>query len=73
MLYGRGEIYRIKERSNFDYDNNKWSIPAFYLREKKAVFPKIKNSKDLIEQEKENRDMIIGGYNNKKRDSGNSR
>jgi len=39
-----GEIVKIKEKTEFDFDTNKWVVPAFYLRNKEVVLPKIKNS-----------------------------
>ena len=39
-----GEIVKIKEKTEFDFDTNKWLEPVFYLRNKEVVLPKIKNS-----------------------------
>jgi hypothetical protein len=38
-----GEIVRIKEKTEFDFDTNKWLVPLFYLRNKEVVLPKIRN------------------------------
>jgi hypothetical protein len=43
-----GEIYKIKEKTEFDFDSNKWVVPPFYLRNKEVNLPKIKNSDALI-------------------------
>ena len=50
-----GEIVKIQEKTEFDFDTNKWTIPPFYLRNKEVVLPKIKGGKEMVSQELENR------------------
>lgn len=41
MMLRPGELYRIKERTEYDFDNNQWRVPLFYLRDKQVELPKI--------------------------------
>lgn len=54
-----GEIVKIQEKTEFDFDTNKWTIPPFYLRNKEVVLPKIKGGKEMVSQELENRELVI--------------
>lgn len=43
-----GEIVKIKEKTEFDFDKNKWIVPSFYVRNKEVALPKIKNANELV-------------------------
>ncbi len=63
-----GEIVKIKEKTEFDFDTNKWLVPAFYLRNKEVVLPKIRNPQDLISQELDSRELFMGSPTAEKRE-----
>ena len=61
MLLNDNEIAKIRMRSQFDDDKDEWDIPYFYLKAKEVELPKLSNkNKDLIENEKLNRDVEFG-------------
>jgi hypothetical protein len=49
MLLKKQEIYKIKEKVEFDFEINKWIVPPFILRNKEISFPKIQNAMNLVE------------------------
>ena len=53
------EITMLREKSEFDPNQNKLLVPDFYLRGKDIVFPKIKNARDLINHELKHRDVVL--------------
>ena len=62
MILNNHEIAKIRMKSQFDDDTNEWKIPYFYMKAKDVQFPtlsRIKN-RDLVENEKENRDIEFG-------------
>lgn len=50
------ELYKVKAKSRFDMENNKWKVPAFTFKAETVNFPKlnINRMRDLINAEKEN-------------------
>ena len=54
-----GEIVRVKEKTEFDFDSNKWLVPAFYLRNKEVVLPKLGGA-DMVQQELQSRNLFMG-------------
>jgi hypothetical protein len=63
MLLRDEEIAKLKMKSDYDDDRDDWVIPPFVLKGKEVSLPTLgkKNGYDHMEQEKENRDMIIEG------------
>jgi hypothetical protein len=57
MLLTKGEIYKIKEKVEFDFDRNKWIVPPFILKGKEVSFPKISNAMNLVEQSLNEREL----------------
>ena len=49
MLLKKQEIYKIKEKVEFDFEINKWIVPPFILKNKEISFPKIQNAMNLVE------------------------
>lgn len=43
IMLSKNEIYKIKDRSNWDDNRNDWKIPTFYfdLKDKNIAFPTI--------------------------------
>jgi hypothetical protein len=56
------EIAKLKHKSQYDDNINDWIIPPFILKAKEVTLPSLKkNGYDVMEQEKENRDLAIDG------------
>ena len=74
MLLKDNEIEKIRHRSSFDDENQKWDIPFFYLQAKNVAFPKLNRNqaKDLVENEKENRELQFGQKSSADESSRNS-
>lgn len=54
------EIAKLKLKSQYDDNIDDWQIPPFILRAKEVTLPSLKkNAYDVMEQEKENRDISI--------------
>lgn len=50
------QLYKVKAKSRYDVENNKWTVPPFVFKAEEVNFPKLKANRmrDLIESEKEN-------------------
>lgn len=50
------ELYKIKAKSKYDMENNKWKVPAFTFKAEQVNFPKlnVNRMRDLINSEREN-------------------
>ena len=59
MLVTNNELYKIKDKVEFDYDLNKWTVPPFILKNKEISFPKIANAMNLVEQSLEERELCF--------------
>jgi hypothetical protein len=35
------ELYKLKEKVEYDFELNKWKVPPFYIQNKEVAFPKI--------------------------------
>ena len=57
------EIAKIKLKSDYDENADDWIVPPFQLRAKEVTLPSLgkKNGFDMMEQEKENRELAIDG------------
>jgi hypothetical protein len=55
-LMKEDELYKVKAKSRYDMENNKWTVPAFTFKAETVNFPKlnINRMRDLINTEKEN-------------------
>ncbi len=60
MLLKDEEIAKLKIKSSYDEGIDDWIIPPFILKGKEVTLPSLKkNGYDVMEQEKENRDLAI--------------
>lgn len=59
MLLTKNELYKIKDKVEFDFDKNKWLVPPFILKNKEVSFPKIANAINLVEQNFEERELAF--------------
>lgn len=49
------QMYKIKERTEWNEARNKWMIPPFIIKQKEIQLPKLgPNAKDFIQEELEN-------------------
>lgn len=50
------ELYKVKAKSKYDVEENKWTVPPFIFKAEEVSFPKLKMNriKDLMNNEKEN-------------------
>ena len=51
MMLKEGEMYRLKEKIEYDFDSGKWKVPAFIIKNKEVNFPKIKMAMNLVREE----------------------
>lgn len=42
MMLKEGEMYRLKEKIEYDFEGGKWKVPPFIIKNKEVNFPKIK-------------------------------
>lgn len=62
MLMKDDDIARIKMKSSYDDNTEDWVVPPFMLKAKEVTLPQLKkNGYDVMEQEKENRELAIEG------------
>lgn len=54
-----GEMYRLKEKIEYDFETGKWKVPPFLIKNKEVAFPKIKNAMNLVKDEMEQREVVI--------------
>ena len=62
MLMKDEEIAKIKHKSEYDDNTDDWVVPPFMLKAKEVTLPSLKkNGYDVMDQEKENRELAIDG------------
>jgi len=66
MLLTKNELYKIKEKVEFDFERNKWLVPPFILKGKEVSFPKISNAMNLVEQSLNERELQFTEMEGKK-------
>jgi len=59
MMLKEGEMYRLKEKIEYDFEAGKWKVPPFIIKNKEVNFPKIKNAMNLVRDEQENREIVM--------------
>lgn len=61
MLMREDEIARLRHKSEYDDNADDWLVPPFLLRAKEITLPQLRKGYDVMEQEKENRELAIDG------------
>lgn len=62
MLMKSEEIAKLKIKSAYDDNIDDWVIPPFMLKAKEVTLPSLKKvGYDVMEQEKENKELAIDG------------
>ncbi len=73
MLLKDEEIAKLKIKSSYDEGIDDWIIPPFILKGKEVTLPSLKkNGYDVMEQEKENRDLAIENDESDENDNTNA-
>lgn len=56
IILKQDQLYRIKAKSRYDNENNKWTVPPFVFKAAEVNFPKLNMNrmKELINNEKDN-------------------
>ena len=63
MVMKEDHLYKIKAKSKYEIENNKWTVPAFIFKAEELNFPKLKGNriKEMIENEKESKILEFNG------------
>lgn len=59
MMLKEGEMYRLKEKIDYDFETGKWKVPPFIIKNKEVNFPKIKMAMNLVREEMDQREVVI--------------
>lgn len=59
MMLKEGEMYRLKEKIEYDFETGKWKVPPFLIKNKEVAFPKIKNAMNLVNDALEQREVVL--------------
>lgn len=59
MMLKEGEMYRLKEKIEYDFESGKWKVPPFLVKNKEVAFPRIKNAMNLVRDELDQREVIM--------------
>ena len=59
MMLKEGEMYRLKEKIEYDFEVGKWKVPPFLINNKEVAFPKIKNAMNLVKDAMQERDIVM--------------
>lgn len=51
------QLFKIKEKTNWSEENQKWKLPPFQIKKKEIAFPKLGNAKQFVQEELENQDV----------------
>lgn len=53
------QLYKIKEKTEWDEEKRKWRIPAFVIKQKEIQLPKLGNARQFVQEELENQDVVL--------------
>ena len=59
MMLKEGEMYRLKEKIEYDFESGKWKVPPFLIKNKEVAFPRIRNAMNLVRDEMDQREVVI--------------
>ena len=59
MMLKEGEMYRLKEKIEYDFESGKWNVPPFLIKNKEVAFPRIKNAMNLVRNELDQREVVL--------------
>lgn len=59
MMLKEGEMYRLKEKIEYDFESGKWKVPPFLIKNKEVAFPKIKMAMNLVRNEMDQREVVL--------------
>lgn len=58
MMLKDEEMYKLKEKIEYDFDAQKWKVPPFVVKAREVAFPKIKNAATFAKNSLEERDLV---------------
>ena len=65
IMLSKGELYKLRQKANWNDDTQQWQIPLFIFNAKQGdvAFPTI-NAKTRVEQSKDDRELNFADENN---------
>lgn len=57
FLMTEDQLYKIKEKTEWDEEKRKWRLPPFIIKQKEIQLPKLGNAKQFIQEELENQEV----------------
>lgn len=58
-------MYKVKEKTEWDEERQRWKIPPFIIKQKEVQLPKLGgNAKSFINEELENQELEFAGTPN---------
>lgn len=45
------QMYKVKEKTEWDEERRKWKLPPFLIKQKEVQFPKLGNANQFIQEE----------------------
>lgn len=51
------QMYKVKEKTEWDEERRKWRLPPFIIKQKEVQLPKLGNAKQFIQEELENTEV----------------
>ena len=55
------QMYKVKEKTQWDEDRRKWKLAPFIIKAKEVQFPKLNNANEFIKEEQENNEIHFSG------------
>lgn len=59
QLIKDGEMFKIKDKVRYDFDQDKWKVPPFFIKKKEVNFPKIKDALGFVLEELKKREIVL--------------
>ena len=50
-------LFKIKEKTNWDEERQKWKLPPFQVKKREIAFQKLNNAKQFVQEELEENDI----------------
>ena len=59
MMLKDGEMYKLKEKIDYDFEAGKWKVPPFIIKNKEVAFPQIKNAMNFVKENLDQREIVM--------------
>ena len=53
------ELQKLRGRAKYDDNNHKWQVPAFYVKEREVVLPRIRNAQAFVQDQLDKRELVF--------------